>query len=171
MTEPVKPDDPPVPPETGPEGAAPNAGYWWQCVQCSLCRSFPNECGCHLAAFIWDCLQPDWNQSLLLRECPKCKSKSLRITYHLQPQEQNIVHVLHIVGVGPYGDYLPMMWETYNHQPGGGNLADPWFHFNYQRGRSPRGLNHPAVLTQSQLVELFGLYQIQAGNPAFLGEL
>jgi hypothetical protein len=156
-----------APPESEPAGVGPASaatGYWWQCVQgdCTYWRRM------RIGPFLWNTLalgNPTWNQCLLHQECPKCKSKSLRITYRFPSTDPLTVHVLHIVGIGPLGGhYLPMMWETYYWKTGeDNNLNDPWFDFKYMRKNKKRlsiwGLNRPAVLQECQLVELFNLYR------------
>ena len=74
--------------------------YWWQCESesCKAKASFPNTVGAQIAAFIWDTLSRDWNQDLLLRECPRCKERRLRIAYDF-PQHGFVFMVKHIVGV------------------------------------------------------------------------
>jgi hypothetical protein len=68
-----------------------------------------------IAAFIWDELAPSgWDQSLLLRQC-KCKRRSLRITFRFKRGDPERISVRHIVGLGPEGDYRPMLWETFRH--------------------------------------------------------
>ena len=131
------------------------ARYGWQCMACgerptwlSVCRSRS------VAAFIWDELMPSgWDQTLLHRMCT-CKRNALRITSKLKRGDPERVSVEHIVGLGPDGDQLTMIWETFRH-------ADPrvrWVDFKYQRGRSPWGLNKRLVLEKSQLARLFREY-------------
>jgi len=118
---------------------------------------------CHsrsIAAFIWDELAPSgWDQRLLRRRC-KCKRRSLRITYRFQRGDQDRVSVKHIVGLGPDGDYLPMLWDTFRHS----SPRTHWIDFKYQRGRSPWGLTKRLVLEKAQLVCLLRAYEHATGQ-------
>lgn len=132
------------------------ARYWWQCVSCgekpawlSVCRSRS------IAAFIWDELAPSgWDQRLLRRRC-KCKRQSLRITYRFRRGDPERVSITHIVGLGPDGDYLPMLWDTFRHS----SPRTHWIDFKYQRGRSPWGLTKRLVLQKGQLARLLIAYE------------
>ncbi len=134
--------------------------YGWQCTACgdkpkwlAVCRSRS------IAAFIWDELAPSgWDQRLLLRTC-KCKRRSLRISYRLRRGDPETIRVKHIVGLGPNGDYLPMLWETFRRSTPRTN----WMDFKYQRGRSPWGLGKRLVLEKAQLVRLLRAYQDATG--------
>jgi hypothetical protein len=67
------------------------------------------------------------------------------------------------VGVGPFDDYIPMMWEAFPSD-------DPdarWFDFKYVRGRSAYGLNKPAVFSKPELINLFALYRRVSGEQTF----
>lgn len=66
----------------------------------------------------------------------------------------------HIVGLGPEGDYLPMLWETFRHS----DPRTPWIDFKYQRGRSPWGLAKRVVLKKAQLVHLLRAYEGATGR-------
>ncbi|HZI66246.1 MAG TPA: hypothetical protein VFF17_06745 [Thermoanaerobaculia bacterium] len=137
------------------------ARYWWQCTSCgerppwltvSKSRS--------IAAFIWDELAPSgWDQRLLRRRC-KCRRQSLRITYRSGRGNPDRVSVSHIVGLGPDGDYLPMIWETFRHS----SPRTKWIDFKYQRGRSPWGLTKRLVLEKGQLVRLLRSYERVTGR-------
>ena len=83
------------------------------------------------------------------RRC-KCKRSALRFTYRFRRGDPERVSVRHIVGLGPEGDFLPMLWETFRHS----TPRTRWIDFKYQRGRSPWGLNKRLVLTKSQLARL-----------------
>jgi hypothetical protein len=84
-----------------------------------------------IAAFIWDELAPSgWDQRLLRRRC-KWKHHSLRITYRYKRGDPDRISVKHIVGLGPEGDYLPMLWETFRHS----NPRVPWIDFNLSGAR------------------------------------
>jgi hypothetical protein len=112
-----------------------------------------------VAAFIWDELAPSgWDQRLLCRRCT-CKRGLLRITYRLGRGDPDRISVRHIVGLGPDGDYLPMLWETFRHS----RPHTRWIDFKYQRGRSPWGLNKRLVLEKAQLVRLLRAYEHGAG--------
>ena len=60
-----------------------------------------------------------------------------------------------IVGLGPEGDYLPMLWETFRHS----SPRTSWIDFKYQRGRNPWGLSKRLVLEKAQLVRLLRAYE------------
>ena len=119
---------------------------------------------CHsrsIAAFIWDELAPSgWDQRLLRPKC-KCQRRSLRITYRFRRGDPERISVKHIVGLGPYGDYLPMLWETFRHS----RPRTPWIDFKYQRGRSPWGLTKRLVLEKAQLARLLRAYEHATGLP------
>lgn len=143
--------------------------YWWECVHgCDGKRTFKEECGSRgLVHFLWDHLLPgQWDQELLVRQCPACKSLSLRIAYDFPRRNPETLCVLHIVGLGPFGDYLPMMWEASPKS----DRSKMWFDFKYVRGRNIKGLNTPAVFTRNQLSNLFNLYRQKANDPTFLCE-
>jgi len=131
------------------------ARYWWECLSCGDRPAWLTVCDSRsIAAFIWDELLPSgWDQSLLLRRC-KCKRRSLRITYRLRRSDPERISIRRIVGLGPKGDYLPMLWETFRHS----NPLAAWIDFKYQRGRSPWGLSKRLVLEKAQLVRLLRAY-------------
>ena len=66
----------------------------------------------------------------------------------------------HIVGLGPEGDYLPMLWETFRHS----SPRTKWIDFKYQMGRSPWGLNKRLVLKKAQLARLLRAYEHALGR-------
>lgn len=115
-----------------------------------------------VAAFIWNELVPSgWDQRLLRRKC-KFKHHALRITYRFQRGNPERVSIRHIVGLGPDGDYLPMLWETFRHS----KPRQPWIDFKYQRGRSPWGLTKRLVLQKAQLGRLLRAYRRATGQRA-----
>jgi hypothetical protein len=63
------------------------------------------------------------------------------------------------VGLGPDGDYLPMLWETFRHS----KPTAAWIDFKYQRGRSPWGLNKRVVLKKAELTRLLRAYKKASG--------
>ena len=135
--------------------------YWWQCTNCNdkpACWRFLYSRS--IAAFIWDELAPSgWDQRLLLRTCT-CKRRSLRITYRFQRGSAERISVRHIVGLGPDGDYLPMLWDTFRHS----HPQTHWIDFKYQRGRSPWGLTKRLVLEKAQLARLLRAYKRANGK-------
>jgi hypothetical protein len=138
------------------------AGYWWECEGCAVSFTFTKVTGASsLASFIWDKLMAsDWDQSLLAPLCGKCGSGALRITYEFPRKEKLILRVIHIVGLQyEYDDYVPMMWETHPKD----SPDERRFDFKYQRGRNPRGLNKPAILSRQDLHTLFGRYRQKTG--------
>jgi hypothetical protein len=141
--------------------------YWWQCTKCPAAPVlFGKSCKSRgVVHFIWDELLPArWDQSLLAQKCTACGESSLRITYEF-PRKPNkeILRVIHVVGTGPHGDYLPMMWET---SPSA-DLSTRWFDFKYIRGRSIWGMNKAAVLERADLHALFQAYRDRTGDAAF----
>ncbi len=101
--------------------------YWWQCTRCGYSPpSFKSVCKSRgIVHFLRDeLLLAKWDQELLVRQCPSCRERSLRITYEFPRQKKETIRVLHIVGVDR-GDYLPMMWET-SPSP---DLTKRWFDF------------------------------------------
>ena len=66
----------------------------------------------------------------------------------------------HIVGIGPDGDYLPMLWDTFRHSRPRGH----WIDFKYQKGRSPWGLTKRLVLEKPQLARLLKAYRRATGS-------
>lgn len=116
-----------------------------------------------VAAFIWDEMVPSgWNQRLLHRRC-KCKRNSLRITYRLRRGDPDRASVNHIVGLGPDGDYLPMLWETFRHS----NPRSRWIDLKYQRARNPWGLAKRLILEKSQFVRLLRAYEHATGHALY----
>jgi len=113
-----------------------------------------------IAAFIWDELVPSgWDQSLLLRRC-ECRRRSLRITYRSKRGDPERISIRHIVGTGPDGDYLPMLWESFRHA----TPRSRWIDFKYQKGRSPWGLNKRLVLKKAGLTRLLRAYERATGR-------
>lgn len=137
------------------------AKYWWECLACSARPPWSAVCRSRsIAAFIWDELAPSgWDQRLLRRRCT-CGRASLRLTYRFQRGDPERISVKHIVGLGPDGDYLPMLWETFRHS----RPRMQWIDFKYQRGRSPWGLSKRVVLTKSQLAMLLRAYEEATGQ-------
>ena len=99
------------------------------------------------------------DQRLLRRRC-KCGRYSLRLTYRFQRGDPERISVSHIVGLGPEGDYLPMLWETFRHS----SPRRPWIDFKYQRSRSPWGLNKRLVLEKAQFARLLRAYECATGR-------
>ncbi len=132
------------------------ARYWWQCTVCGDRPKWLAVCESRsVAAFIWDELAPSgWDQALLRRTCT-CKRRALRITYRFQRGSPERISVRHIVGIGPDGDYLPMLWDTFRHSRPQGH----WIDFKYQKGRSPWGLTKRVVLERPQLTRLLKAYE------------
>jgi hypothetical protein len=139
------------------------ARYWWQCTVCGDRPPWLTVCPSRsVAAFIWDELAPSgWDQRLLSRRCKQCSRGSLRITYRLKRGDPDRISVRHIVGLGPDGDYLSMLWETFRHS----SPRTHWIDLKYQRGRSPWGLTKRLVLEKRQLARLLRTYERATGRP------
>lgn len=131
--------------------------YWWQCISCGDKPAWLAVCSSRsIAAFIWDELAPSgWDQRLLRPRC-MCKRGILRITYRFRSGDPERISVKHIVGLGPNGEFLPMLWETFHHSKPRTRLVD----FKYQKGRSPWGLNKKLVLEKSQFARLLRAYSL-----------
>jgi hypothetical protein len=140
--------------------------YWWKCQKCGCTKTF-EECteSRGIVHFILDELIPGkWNQSVLVRWCPQCENESMRITYEFPGNDRIELCVVHIVGLEPRDaeGYVPMMWET---QPQPSETT--WFDFKYFKGRKIFGLNRPAVVTRTDLIELFSFYRKLTGQLDF----
>ncbi len=133
--------------------------YWWQCKSCGSKSIFPIVAKCSsIVTFIWDIMVPsDWEQSLLLRECPKCGNKALRITYDFPRKTDPVTpKVVQMVGLPPNADnYMAMLWETEPTE----YPKERWLDFKYMNGKNPWGLNKAAVLSKQDLVRLIRVYE------------
>ena len=142
------------------------AGYHWQCSNCKQESSFSQvKANTGIAKFIWQTLLPaNWNYNLLIRECPQCHEKEMRITFEF-PRQQNpeLLQVKQIVGL-PVGNYLPMMWESFPF----GSIDESWFSFNYITlvdGKiNSWGLNKAAVLDEDEFSKLTQVYERCTGR-------
>jgi hypothetical protein len=139
--------------------------YWWECEKCGQQSDFRTACGsAGMAHFIQDQLKKNWDQPLLVRDCPGCGSHSLRIAYEFPKRQRQLFRVYHIVGIDwDNGAYVPMMWAT-RESPFDGELI---YDFKYIGGRRARGLNRPAVFSRSDLKRIFGLYCEKTGVESF----
>ena len=131
---------------------ASHAQYMGQCISCAD-RQPLTVCSSRA-------LQPSsgiWRQAAgtsASAQQVQCKRRSLR-TYRFKRGDPDRVSVKHIVGLGPEGDYLPMLWETFRHS----SPRTRWIDFKYQKGRSPWGLNKRPVLKKAQLTRLLRAYE------------
>lgn len=139
--------------------------YWWECSECKTKVEFPDACKSKgITHYIWDVLIPSkWDQANLTKKCTKCGQHTLKITYIFPRKDQTHVQVKHIVGLVPFGEYVPMMWETIPD----GNLKETWIDFKYINGRSIWGLNKPAVFSKEDIRELFKNYRSCTGDTSF----
>jgi hypothetical protein len=111
--------------------------------------------------YIWDVLIPAaWDQTYLLKRCGKCNQDNLYMTYIFPRADQTHLQVKHIVGVGPFGEYVPMMWETIPD----GNKEETWIDSKYIHGRNIWGLNKPAVFSKEEIRKLFQLFSARTGE-------
>ena len=140
-------------------------GYWWECENCSEPFNFQTACGSKgIAHFIQDQLKKEWNQEVLMQNCPKCLTNTLRITYEFPKKVKQLFRVYYIVGIDyDNGKYIQMMFET-RESP---KYDIPIFDFKYIAGRSSFGLNKAATLTQDELKTLFKLYCEKTGKISF----
>ena len=141
------------------------AAYWWECTSCSARFEFQDICEYRgITHYIWDVLIPSgWDQSHLLKKCPKCNEKELRVTYVFPRADETHIQVKHIVGIGPSDEYVAMMWETIPD----GSKEETWFDFKYINGRNILGLNRPAVFSKENIRKLFQLYRDRTGDRSF----
>ena len=141
------------------------ASYWWECANCSAKFEFQDVCESRgITHYIWDVLIPsDWKQSHLLKKCPKCNQEELRVTYVFPRADQTHIQVKHIVGLGPFDEYISMMWETVPD----GSKEKTWLDFKYINGRNIWGLNKPAVFSKEDIRKLFQLYRDRTGDKSF----
>lgn len=140
-------------------------GYWWECEKCEKQFDFNTACGSPgIAHYIQDHLKKDWDQTLLVRDCPDCKSHSLRIAYEFPKRERQLFRVYHVVGIDwNNGAYVPMMWVT-KESPYSGEMI---YDFKYICGRQTFGLNKSAVFSQNDLKRIFDLYCEKTGVKSF----
>ena len=140
-------------------------GYWWECEKCSKEFDFQSACGSEgIAHFIQDYLKIDWDQNLLIQNCPDCKTHSLRIAYEFPKKDKQSFRVYHIVGIDwNNGAYVPMMWSTRESSYDGDMIYD----FKYICGRKTFGLNRAAVFSQQDLKRIFQLYCEKTGINSF----
>jgi len=141
-------------------------GYWWECEKCGKqVDDFMIACGSPgIAYYIQDKLKQDWDQSLLVRDCPACHNHSLRIAYEFPKREKQFFRVYHVVGIDfNNGVYVPMMWVT-KELPYDGEMI---YDFKYICGRKTFGLNRAAVFSQDDLRRIFALYCQKTNIPTF----
>jgi hypothetical protein len=137
--------------------------YWWECESCEAKASFLDTVGAQIATFIWDTLSKEWDQELLLRECPQCKERRLRIAFDFGRGDGKVFRVNHIVGTYSTESYVPMMKEFY--EVGNPNLCK--YDFTYLNGRNPTGLKSPAIVSAQELRDLFRLYCEKTNRNSF----
>jgi hypothetical protein len=139
--------------------------YWWECSECGTKVEFPEASKSKgITHFIWDVLIPtNWDRSKLLKKCTKCNQDTLRITYIFPRKDQTHVQVKHIIGLGPFDEYVPMMWETIPD----GNQKKTWIDFKYINGQNVWGLNKPAVFSKEDMRTLLKQYHECTGDKSF----
>lgn len=139
--------------------------YWRECGECKTKYEFPEVTESKgVTHYIQDVLvPPDWDQSLLLKQCPACGKNELRIAYFFPREDQAHLLVKHIVGLGPFGEYVPMMWETIPDR----SAKDTWIDFKYINGRNIWGLNKPAVFSKADMNAVFAKYRNKVGDETF----
>lgn len=139
--------------------------YWWECEECQTKYEFSDVTEPKgITHYIWDVLIPsDWDQALLLKDCPACGLQSLRISYIFPREDKTHLLVKHIIGLGPFEKYVPMMWETIPDR----SEEETWIDFKYINGRNIWGLNKPAVFTKADMRSLFAKYREKVGDQNF----
>lgn len=142
-----------------------SGGYWWECEKCGKHVDFMPACGSTgVAHYIQDHLKKNWDQALLVKDCPDCKSHSLRIAYEFPKREKQYFRVYHVVGIDcNNGAYVPMMWVT-KELPYNGEMI---YDFKYICGRKTFGLNKAAIFLRSELREIFQLFCAKTGMQSF----
>ncbi|MDD3146668.1 MAG: hypothetical protein PHD82_05155 [Candidatus Riflebacteria bacterium] len=135
--------------------------YWWECERCRKTKVFSEVTSVRgITHFILDVLVPsDWDQGNLTQKCEFCDG-NLRIAYIFPKREPIHILVKHIIGLGPFDEYLPMMWETIPDR----NDNETWFDFKYINGRKIWGLNKPAVFSKTDLKEIVIKYEKKTGQ-------
>jgi hypothetical protein len=76
--------------------------YWWECLNCDAEFEFGEiaESRRGIAHYIQEVLIPsDWDQTLLIKKCPKCGNEALRIGYIFPRAEETQLLVKHAVGL------------------------------------------------------------------------
>jgi hypothetical protein len=141
------------------------AAYWWECSSCETKYDFHDVCESEgITHYIWDILIPSgWDQAKLLKKCNSCGQDHLRITYIFPRADTTHIQVKHIVGLGPFEEYVPMMWETIPD----GDHEETWIDFKYINGRNVWGLNKPAVFSKEDMRKLFNIYRDLTGDKSF----
>jgi len=141
------------------------ASYWWECSHCGSRFEFKDVCESRgITHYIWDVLIPSgWEQSHLIKTCFQCNNGDMGITYVFPQADQTHIRVKHIVGIGPFDKYVPMMWETIPD----GNNEETWIDFKYINGRNMWGLNKPAVFSKEDIKKLFQLYRNRTPDKNF----
>ena len=139
--------------------------YWWECSRCGIKVDFADACESRgVTHYIWDVLIPsEWDQTHLMKNCTKCARQTLRISYIFPRKNHVHVQVKHIIGLGPFDEYVPMMWETIPD----GDQKETWIDFKYINGRNIWGLNKPAVFSKEHMRELFQKYRNCTGDNSF----
>jgi hypothetical protein len=137
------------------------ASYWWECEECANTKDFSEITSVKgITHFIWDVLLPnDWDQNNLIKKCELC-SGNMRIAYIFPRKDQTHILVKHIVGLGPFEEYISMMWETIPDR----NKNETWIDFKYVSGRNIWGLNKPAVFSKDEIKEIIVKYEKKTGQ-------
>ena len=130
--------------------------YWWQCLNCNKFFNFQevtNSKG--ISHFIWDELYlSDWDQNILIKNCPSCKNHQLKISYEFPRKDKIILYVNNIVGITKDNNFMQLLWATSPIE----DLNDVWYDFKYLNGKSIFGLTKPVVFDKEELKNIMELF-------------
>jgi len=132
--------------------------YWWGCTSCGTKYDFKNVFESRgITHYIWVVLiASGWDPFNLLNKCNDCGKDQLRITYRFPRAEETPLQVKYMVELGPFEEYVPMMWETI---PNGAS-EQTWIDFKYVNVRNIWRL----AFGRGDIGKLFELYRDRTGD-------